>query len=42
MMISPDSYIARFEYANYMELIKERDRLLRFIRQFEKKEIKGD
>ncbi len=41
-MISPASYIARFENADYSDLIEERNRLIAYIRDFEKKEIAGD
>lgn len=41
-MISPVSYIARFENADYSDLINERNRLIVYILDFEKKEIAGD
>ena len=42
MMISPASYIEKFEDAEYLRLIEERDRLLAFIKDYEKKDIAGD
>lgn len=36
MMMSADDYIKRFEFKNYYDLIKERDKLTRSIRRFEK------
>lgn len=42
MMISPEAYIAHLEGASYNELIKERDRLIRSIRKYEKLEKAGD
>ena len=42
MMISPGSFAERWEKLSYLELIKERDRLIRFLRHFEKKELAGD
>ena len=42
MMISPLSYIEQFENAEYLELIKERDSLLAFIKDYETKDIAGD
>ena len=42
MMISPDSYIMRFKDSDYNELIKERDRLIEWIREYEENEKKGD
>lgn len=42
MMDSPDAYISRFENAEYLDLIAERDRLISYIQSYEKKEIAGD
>lgn len=42
MMISPEGYISQFENATYEEMIKERDRLIRYIRKYEKLEKAGD
>ena len=42
MMIGPASYIEHFQDAEYLGLIEERDRLLRFIKEYEEKEIAGD
>ena len=42
MMISPSSYIKQLEYAEYLELIKERDNLLTIIKDYEAKEMAGD
>ena len=42
MMISPASYIDNLQGAGYLELIEERDRLLRFIKEYEEKDIAGD
>ena len=42
MMISPASYIERFEKVEYMDLIKERDDLMQAIRRYEKLEMAGD
>ena len=42
MMISPETYIARYRTAPYTELIKARDRLISNIREFEKNETAGD
>ena len=42
MMISPKVYVNDFKTMDYHELIKERDRLIRSIRSFEKKECAGD
>ena len=39
MMISPEAYIEHFEDAEYLDLIKERDRLMQFITQYEEKDI---
>ena len=38
MMIGPVSYIENLKDAEYLELIKERDRLNRFIKKYEKKD----
>lgn len=42
MMRSPESYIESLKDVEYLELIKERDRLIRFIRKYEKKDVAGD
>ncbi len=42
MMISPGVYIDGFKDADYNTLIKERDELINFIVDFEKKEKAGD
>ena len=42
MMISPSWFVRELKDADYVELIKARDRLIREIRRFEKKEAAGD
>ena len=42
MMISPTAYIERFKNIEYLDLIKERDKLLVFIRDYEAKDMVGD
>ena len=42
MMICPEGYVKELEDAPYPELIRERNRLIRYIREFEKKEKAGD
>lgn len=42
MMISPEAFARRWNDLSYPELIRERDRLIRFLQDFEKKEIAGD
>ena len=42
MMISPEMFREGLKDKSYMELIRERDRLIRFIRKFEKDEMAGD
>ena len=42
MMISPQTYISRFKSAKYTDLIKERDRLINELREFEQNEMTGD
>ncbi len=42
MMISPNYFAERWEKLSYPELIKERDRLVGFLQDFEKKELAGD
>ncbi|WP_407397136.1 hypothetical protein [Anaerovibrio sp.] len=42
MMISPDMFIEQIKNATYMELIKERKRLIRTISKYEKDEISED
>lgn len=41
MMISPQSYIKQFENASYIDFIKERDRLVSYLRNYELSEITG-
>lgn len=41
MMISPESYVEGLKNAVYPELMKERDRLIRSMRAYEKKKISG-
>ncbi len=42
MMISPGYYIKGFADSSYQELMDERDRLLRSIKNYEESEKKGD
>ena len=42
MMRSPDSYLEMLKDKSYPELIRERDRLIRFMRKFEREEAAGD
>ena len=42
MMRSPEAYIDGFKDAEYLDLIMERDRLMRFIKEYEEKDIAGD
>jgi len=42
MMISPEMYIEKIENYDYLDLIKERDNLIRQIRSFEKNEKVGN
>ena len=42
MMISPDVFMKQFENEPYLDLIRERDRLIGEIRKFEVKEMAGD
>lgn len=42
MMISPKSYAEKLEEASYLDLISERDNLIRYIRKYEKAEKAGD
>ena len=42
MMISPEMYMEQLKEASYLELIRERDRLIEYIRKFEKDELAGD
>ena len=42
MMISPDGYIMHLKDSDYNELIRERDELIKSIREFEESEKKGD
>ena len=41
-MISPSGYVNELKDQSYPELIRERDRLIRYIRKFEKNEAAGD
>lgn len=42
MMISPETFIEHRRNATYLELIKERKRLIRIINKYEKNEIAED
>ena len=42
MMISPEAYIDHLKDAEYLELIEERDGLIRFIKDYEEMDIAGD
>ena len=42
MMIDPKYYTLQFENADYHDLIKERDHLIKLLKRFEKKELAGD
>ena len=42
MMISPEMFKENLKDKSYMELIRERNRLIRYIRKFEKDEMAGD
>ena len=42
MMIAPSIYKDGLETKSYPDLMKERDRLIAFMHQFEAEEIKGD
>lgn len=42
MMVSPVIYLESQKDKSYPELIRERDRMIRLIRKFEKKEAAGD
>ena len=42
MMISPHSFGDSIKDKSYPEMIRERDRLIRFLKNFEKKEMAGD
>lgn len=42
MMLSPYAYANGWKDADYTELIRERDALIRSIRRFERKEKEGD
>ncbi len=41
-MISPDYFAERWKDLSYPKLIRERNRLIRFLKDFEKKEMAGD
>lgn len=38
MMIGPEVYVEEFKNASYQEMMTERDRLIRYIQNFEKHE----
>ena len=42
MMVSPGYFTEKWEKLSYPELIRERDKLIRYIRKYEKKELAGD
>lgn len=42
MMLSPGNFIHEYKDADYPELMKVRDRLVKDILEFEKKEMAGD
>ena len=42
MMISPDVFVKQFEDVPFLDLIRERDRLITEIRRFEVREMAGD
>ena len=42
MMIAPDVFVKQFEDVPYLDLIRERDRLIGEVRRFEVKEMAGD
>ncbi len=42
MMISPETYTAELEDKPYPDLIRERDRMIQYLHDFEKKETAGD
>lgn len=42
MMVSPQTYGDHIQDKSYLELIRERDRLIHFLKDFEKKEKTGD
>ena len=42
MMISPETYVNMLQDKPYPFLIRERDELIRFIQDYEKKEMAGD
>ena len=41
MIISPEAYIDRFKGTEYLDLIMERDCLMRFIKEYEEKGYRG-
>ena len=41
-MISPNGYLEMLKGYSYLDLIRERDRLVRYMRKFEKDEKAGD
>ncbi len=42
MMIPPEDYIAGLKNKSYPELIKSRDKLIQYLRDYEEKEMAGD
>ena len=42
MMIPPKDYIASLKDKSYLELIKCRDKLIQYLRDYEEKEMAGD
>ncbi len=42
MMIAPQVYAKRLENAGYLQLIKERNRLISYIKEYEDMEIADD
>ncbi len=42
MMISPGNYAETLKDKSYLDLIRERDRLIRFMRKYEENEKAGD
>ena len=42
MMISPEGFAEEVKDLSYPEMIRERDKLIRFLQDFEKKEMAGD
>ena len=42
MMIHPEGYLKEVENLSYLELIRERDELISYLQDFERKEMAGD